>query len=75
MPYARDMRKPTTDELIADVLAIHFEVQRHLQDKRRRVTPLQTKVLTDAVASLHRFLKTWQEQDDSMRKPPSPQYH
>jgi hypothetical protein len=69
------MRKPTTDELIADVLAIHFEVQRHLQDKRRRVTPLQVKVLTDAVASLHRFLKAWQTQNESTRKPPSPHYH
>ena len=34
------MKKPTTEELIADVLAIHFEVQRRLQDKRYRVTPL-----------------------------------
>jgi hypothetical protein len=69
------MKKPTTEELIADVLAIHLEVQRYLQDKRRRVTPLQVKVLADAVANLHRFLNAWQTQDDSTKKPPTPHYH
>jgi hypothetical protein len=69
------MKTRTTDELIAGVLAMHLEVQRHLQDKRRRVTPLQVKVLTEAVANLHRFLKAWQTQNDSTKKPPSPHYH
>ena len=62
------MNKPTTDELIADVLAIHFEVQRHLQDKRHRVTPLQVKVLADAATSINRFLIAWQTQAASKRK-------
>ncbi len=43
------MKNPTSDALIADVLAIHLDVQRHLQDKRNRITPLQVKVLADAV--------------------------
>ena len=62
------MKKPTTNELIADVLAIHFEVQRRLQDKRHRLTPLQVKVLADAVTNLNRFLIAWQTQSASQRK-------
>jgi hypothetical protein len=62
------MKKPTTDKLIADVLATHFEVQRHLQDKRHRVTPLQVKVLADAVTNINRFLIVWQTQAVSNRK-------
>ena len=62
------MKKPTTNELIADVLAIHFEMQRRLQDKRHRLTPLQVKVLADAVTNLNRFLIAWQTQSASQRK-------
>ena len=62
------MKKPTTNALIADVLAIHFEVQRRLQDKRHRLTPLQVKVLADAVTNLNRFLIAWQTQSASQRK-------
>jgi len=62
------MKKPTTDELIADVLAVHFEVQRRLQDKRHQVTPLQVKVLADAVTSINRFLIAWQTQATSKRR-------
>jgi hypothetical protein len=62
------MKNPTTDEMIADVLAIHFQVQRHLQDKRHRVTALQAQVLTDAVTNINRFLIAWQTQALSKRK-------
>lgn len=62
------MKRPTTDEVIADVQAIHFEVQRHLQDRRYRVTPLQLKVLADAVTSINRFLIAWQMQAASKHR-------
>lgn len=62
------MNTPTTDELIADMLAIHLEVQRRVQDKRYRVTPLQVKVLADAATSLNRFLIAWQTHSASQRK-------
>jgi len=54
------MNKPTTDQLMKDLLTIHFEVQRHVQDKRHRVTPLQLQVMAESVTSLNRFLLTWQ---------------
>jgi hypothetical protein len=54
------MKKPTTPQLIQDLLAIHFEVQRHVQDNRRRLTPLQMEVMAGSVTSLNRFLIAWQ---------------
>ena len=60
VPYAPGMNKPTTDQLMKDLLTIHFEVQRHVQDKRHRVTPLQLQVMAESVTSLNRFLLTWQ---------------
>ncbi len=62
------MKNPTIDALIADVLAIHLDVQRHLQNKKRGVTPLQVKVLAEAVTSLNRFLIAWQTQAASKQK-------
>ncbi|ULA59817.1 MAG: hypothetical protein LZF60_160147 [Nitrospira sp.] len=60
VPYAWGMRKPTTDQLLQDLLAIHFEVQRHVQDRRHRLTPLQVQVLAGSVTSFNRFLIAWQ---------------
>lgn len=62
------MRKPTNEELIADVLAIHFEVQQRVQDKRRPLTPLQIHVLADSTTSLKRFLIAWQTEAASKRE-------
>lgn len=47
---------------------IPFQLQRRLQDKRHRFTPLQIKVLADAVTNLNRFLIAWQTQAASKRK-------
>jgi hypothetical protein len=60
VPYALGMNKPTTEQLMKDLITIHFEVQRHVQDKRHRVTPLQIQVMTESVTSLNRFLIAWQ---------------
>ena len=54
------MKKPTTAQLIQDLVAIHFEVQRHVQDTRRRLTSLQIEVMAGSVTSLNRFLIAWQ---------------
>ena len=62
------MKNTTTDELIANVLAIHLEVQQHLESRQHRITPLQVKVLADAVTSVNRFLIAWQTQSMPKRK-------
>ena len=62
------MKNTTTDELIANVLAIHLEVKQHQESRQHRITPLQVKVLADAVTSINRFLIAWQTQAMPKRK-------
>lgn len=62
------MTKPINQELIANVLAVHLEVQRHVEDARHAFTALEIQVLADATATLNRFLLAWQVNEASKRK-------
>ena len=53
------MKHKSTDHLIADVLAMGMELRKHLEDRRRRLTPLRMDALTSAVAAMHNYFMSW----------------
>ena len=53
------MKPKPTDHLIADVLAMGMEMRQHLEDRRRRLTPVQMDALTSAVAAMHNYFMSW----------------
>ena len=65
-----DMTKPTTEQLIQDLLSLHFEVQRHIQENQPRLTPLEIEVMARSVTSLNRFLIAWQTATSRHRHAP-----
>jgi hypothetical protein len=44
------MKTKDTNQLVADILALSLEVRHHLEDGRRRLTPLQIEALSHATA-------------------------
>ena len=53
------MKQKPTDDLIADVLAMGMEIRQHLEDKRRRLTPLQMEGLSNAVTAIRNYFFSW----------------
>ena len=61
------MKHKSTDHLIADVLAMGMELRKHLEDKRRRLTPLRMDALTSAVAAMHNYFMSWKAHELAAR--------
>ncbi len=53
------MKTRTTDQLIADVLAVALGIKHHL-DQAKAPTAVQRDTLCNAVESLHTYLKAWE---------------
>ena len=62
-----NMTPKSTDHLIADTLAIGMEIRQHLEDRRRRLTPLQMDALTNAVTAIHNYFMSWKAHELACR--------
>ena len=61
------MKPQSTDHLIADTLAIGMEIRQHLEDRRRRLTPLQMDAFTNAVTAIHNYFMSWKAHELACR--------
>jgi hypothetical protein len=61
------MKPKSTDRLIADVLAMGMEIRQHLEDRRRRLTPLQMDALSNAVTAIHKYFVSWKAHELACR--------
>ena len=57
------MKTKGTDRLIADVLTLGMELRQHLEDRRRRLTPLQIEGLSNAIAALNNYFTAWKDHE------------
>jgi hypothetical protein len=53
------MKTKDTNQLVADILALSLEVRHHLEDGRRRLTPLQIEALSNAISALANYFTVW----------------
>jgi len=57
------MKTQGTDSLIAGVLAMSLDIRRHLEDRRRRLTPQQIEALSNAISSIARYVDVWKSHE------------
>jgi hypothetical protein len=62
------MKQKSTDQLIADVLALSLEVRHHLEDRRRHLTPRQIEALSSAIAALANYFAVWKAHEEAAKR-------
>ena len=53
------MKTEGTNRLIADVLAMSLDIRQHIEDGRRRLTPLQIEALSNAITAISNYFAAW----------------
>ena len=67
------MKTKDTNQLVADILALSLEVRHHLEDGRRRLTPLQIEALSHAISALANYFTVWKANEVAAGRAVGPQ--